>query len=255
MDMTHKNDSATHDQLLDRLIQQYYVSLPDNSWEKTYATNRAHRFLRDVSDVLEHIDSGRVLDCGAAPYLSTKMFESLGFDVTAVDIAPERSDVLKHMDLHVVKQDLDTEEPLPFGDGSFDVILFNEIFEHLRGNLINTAKELHRILAPNGYLFLSTPNSHSLRGRIKYNCFGNAYSCADNLYDEWDKLEKLGHMGHVREYSVNELVDFVGKCGFTVWDIKIRNTKHPKNIKQKIYNGLTVLTPKLRNNIHIVLQR
>ena len=33
---------------------------------------------------------------------------------------------------------------------------------------------------------------------------------------EWRKLSEIGHMGHVREYSVRELHDVLGACGLYV---------------------------------------
>ena len=43
-------------------------------------------------------------------------------------------------------------------------MLFNEVFEHLRINLVFTMTEVHRVLEPNGVLMLSTSNPTSWKG-------------------------------------------------------------------------------------------
>lgn len=44
------------------------------------------------------------------------------------------------------------EEPLPFADDAVDVVVFNEVFEHLRVNPIFTFREINRVLRPQGTL-------------------------------------------------------------------------------------------------------
>lgn len=53
--------------------------------------------------------------------------------------------------------------PLPFLDSSFEIATFLEVIEHLpEGEEINALKELNRVLVPDGYLLLSTPNNNPL---------------------------------------------------------------------------------------------
>jgi len=46
--------------------------------------------------------------------------------------------------------------PLPFGDGEFDEILCNDVFEHI--NYIPVLADLHRILKPGGILTIKVPH-------------------------------------------------------------------------------------------------
>ena len=82
------------------------------------------------------------------------------------------------------------------------------IFEHLRIDLIFTFSEIVQILKPGGVILLSTPNLKSLKGLVNYLFRNRAYSCAGNVFEEYSKLGKFGHMGHVREYTPQEIVDF-----------------------------------------------
>jgi hypothetical protein len=90
-------------------------------------------------------------------------------------------------------------------------LVLNEVFEHLRINPLATSGELHRILKPGGPLIMSTPNGLSLKRLVALCLRGRP---GPRIYDEFDKLNRLGHMGHVREYAVNEAVDFLNSMGF-----------------------------------------
>ncbi|MEM5829324.1 MAG: class I SAM-dependent methyltransferase [Candidatus Aenigmatarchaeota archaeon] len=59
----------------------------------------------------------------------------------------------------------DANKKFPFKDNFFDVIIANQVVEHLL-NPDNFFEEIHRILKPNGYCIISTPNLCSLHNRI-----------------------------------------------------------------------------------------
>jgi 2-polyprenyl-3-methyl-5-hydroxy-6-metoxy-1,4-benzoquinol methylase len=46
---------------------------------------------------------------------------------------------------------------MPFGDAAFDVVVCNHVIEHVPG-WEKLAGELHRMVRPNGVLYLATPN-------------------------------------------------------------------------------------------------
>jgi hypothetical protein len=73
-------------------------------------------------------------------------------------------------------------------------------------------------------LFLSTPNLRSLAGLANFLLKNQCYSCEAVLYDEYSKLEHLGHMGHVREYTTREVVEFLTRIGFEIREIVYRGT-------------------------------
>jgi len=51
----------------------------------------------------------------------------------------------------------DLNEPMPFDDESFDVVSASQVFEHLSHTDL-FIREMYRILKPNGYAIISTPN-------------------------------------------------------------------------------------------------
>ena len=137
-----------------------------------------------------------------------------GFDIEGVDLDPERfGDAISRLGLSVVACDIE-REPLPFEDGSFDAVVFFEIFEHLRINPISTMRDVHRVLRSGGQLLLSTPNLRSFNGLLNFVLRNKSYSCTSDVYTQYEKLDTLGHMGHVREYTSREVVEFLARIGF-----------------------------------------
>lgn len=65
------------------------------------------------------------------------------------------------------------EEPLPFADKSFDVVVFSEVMEHVRFPQ-KALTEIRRVLKLDGRLIGSVPNSYRLRNRLRF-LVGNQY--------------------------------------------------------------------------------
>jgi ubiquinone/menaquinone biosynthesis C-methylase UbiE len=53
-------------------------------------------------------------------------------------------------------------EPLPFKNGTFSLVTLNMVAEHLQ-NPLSAFNELSRVMEPNGYLIIHTPNKLSYR--------------------------------------------------------------------------------------------
>ena len=167
-------------------------------WYWKYARDQAPRLATDI-DLIPRFRPERILDVGAAPPILVAALQRLGYDATGVDIAPERFE-----GTGMVKCNIETQD-LPFDDGSFDLVCLNEVFEHLRINLLHTCRELVRVVAPGGRLLISTPNARSARGLVNFVARGRS----GNIYREYEKLETIGHMGHVREYTLKDVRDLI----------------------------------------------
>ena len=208
-------------------------------WFAGYCREHKTRIMHDYL-LLEELFSktDKVLEVGSVPLLFTGLCKVNGHDVTGLDIDPTRfQSAIDRLGLNVVKGCVETEK-LPFDDDSFDVIIFNEIFEHLRINLIDTFSELHRVLKPGGRIVMSTPNGLSLKHLLSIVRRG---TIGPDVYDQYSKLKSISHMGHVREYSVTEVCTFLKKAGFCAERLIYRGT-----IGSRLYKMIYAIFPKLR---------
>jgi SAM-dependent methyltransferase len=136
---------------------------------------------RRCSDVLEHVRSTieaelrRLAGQGAVPRAlldvgcwdggATAVYRGLlggsaaGIEVFAAEAATARS---RGIDVREV--DLETQA-FPWADATFDVVVVNQVFEHLK-NVWLPMSEIARVLKPGGHLVFSVPNLSSLHNRV-----------------------------------------------------------------------------------------
>ncbi len=203
-----------------------------SEWHNSYVTNHKSRIALDLDIAKDQVHHGNsILEFGSVPLLFTAALAASNYNVTGIDIAPERyKETIAKLRIDVIKCDIESER-LPFADNSFDTVVFNEIFEHLRINPVFTLSEVLRVIKPGGHMMLSSPNLRSLYGLVNFLIKNRAYSCSGNIYAEYQKLEKPGHMGHVREYTTKEVIEFLENIGFAVTTIIYRGSFNT-NFKQ-----------------------
>lgn len=189
-----------------------YLAPSLRSWNQKYYDMHQNRYLHDLQLLEQYYHGGDILEIGSLPCHLTVCLKKLGYPVIGLDIDPDRAkELIARHQLTVIKNDIE-HEPIPFADNSFALILFNEIFEHLRINPIATLQEINRVLKPDGVMILTTPNLYFLKRIIQFN-LGRGIGSA---YQEFEKLRLLGHMGHVREYSSRDLREFLRNTGFDI---------------------------------------
>jgi SAM-dependent methyltransferase len=66
-----------------------------------------------------------------------------------------------------IDADVDLMRPLPYPDAAFDLVVLCEVAEHLPTE-IPVIAEIGRVLAPGGFLILSTPNVARLHSRFHF---------------------------------------------------------------------------------------
>ena len=203
-------------------IKSLEIELPP--WVGAYYEQHKSRLLQDFEIIEEHVDKDSdLVEVGGAPFLLSVALGDAGYKLDCFDIDPERFENISNAcDISIVKFDIENDDTDNFND-KYDVVIMNEVFEHLRVNLNSTMKKILILGKSDSLLIMSTPNLKSLKGIYNYVFKGKAYSCASDIYDEYEKIIKIGHMGHVREYTVCEVESYLKKVGY-------------KNIK-KIYRG------------------
>ena len=144
---------------------------------------------------------GMVLEAGCGVGLYLEHIIPLGCEVIGMEYDFQRAVQSKIKAPHIVGA---AGETLPFPDGTFDLILSNEVIEHVQDDK-NTFQEMIRTLKPEGRLILFCPNrwypyeTHGIYWQGEYH-FGNK-PLVNYLPRFWrDKLAP-----HVRVYSRGDL--------------------------------------------------
>lgn len=115
-----------------------------------------------------------------------------------VEVYAEPATAAKARGIEVSVRDLEVE-PLPWPDASVDVIICNQVLEHLK-NIWLPMSEMHRVLRPGGHAILSVPNLASLHNRVLL-----------ALGRQPTSIRVFGP--HVRGYTWSEFRRFVEKGG------------------------------------------
>jgi len=219
-----KRPAAQHLDLIDRMGTEIHPDDPKlDEWFSRYLRQHRRRLALDLDMITREANTeASVLEYGAIPLLLTGALAARGYRISAVDLEPRRfAATIAALGLDVRRCDVEAEA-VPFEAETFDVVLFNELLEHLRMNPIFTLGEVHRVLKPGGALLLSTPNLRSFRGIRNLLVRNQGHAVSPGIYEQYEKLETLGHMGHVREYTTTEVSDLLSRIGFRVDKIVFR---------------------------------
>ncbi len=186
-----------------------------------YFTSLRPNYVDDLTRIEGLHHGGAILEIGGYPFYFSMCLRKLGFDLTTVDLAPQRAeDLIREYSLQVVTCDVE-REALPVGDHSVATIILCATFEHLRVDPLFALEEMRRVLQPGGLLYLTTPNLYRL-GNIASFTLGRGL--AFDPIREYGKLRSVGHMGHVREYTASEVRRFLEVAKFTTVEIAMRAT-------------------------------
>ena len=224
----------------------------------------SQRQRRRLTFDLDHVQrfanaDSRILEFGSYPPILTLALSRMGYSVCGLDLDPSRvGSTLRKEGLVVKKVDFE-RELLPFRNGAFDIVIFNEVFEHLRINPIFTFSEVHRVLSGDGGgggLLLSTPNLLSLEGWYHLVVKGRMGRGSD-IYSAYSRLQRkrIGHAGHIRLYSPVEVADFLGRMGFEVELIIHRGVYRSRSWRHRLGNRFVRLFPRLRRSFSVVARK
>jgi 2-polyprenyl-3-methyl-5-hydroxy-6-metoxy-1,4-benzoquinol methylase len=151
----------------------------------------------------------RVLDAGCDTGYLGRVMTAMGNQVSGVEVNPvSAEEAARHLE-RVVVQDLESADLVgEFGRGSFDVVVFGDVLEHLR-EPVSVLRQARPLLAPGGYVVISTPNvAHGdvrlalLSGRFDYTKVG--------LLDDT----------HLRFFTRDSLVEMLRDAGFVLADMR-----------------------------------
>lgn len=247
------NDSEMIDDLR-KAIQENGEDREMDRWSINYIRSHKRRYLHELNliDSLK-ITGGKILEIGSAPFHMTIFLAKKGYDVTGWDISPERfQSLIQTHGLIIEKVNIETDDVKSW-ESMFDFVVFNEVFEHLRINPIETLNKINSVLKPGGGLLLSTPNLSSLGNRISI-LIGKGF---DSPFDEFNKLNKYGHMGHVREYTARQVSVFLENTHFHVEKVLYPNYQRftLRFAKSTLFKLGYILYPKGRPYFQIIARK
>ena len=223
---------------------------------REYLSIHRERLAFDLEYTGKFVEPGeRVLEIGACPFMLTLPLIRRGFDVTAVDKPTSEWDATIPVRLGVkhVGCDLDTQE-LPFETNCFDVVLMNQVFAHLRMNLIRSMREVLRVLRPGGLLILSSPNLRSFRALAQLIVRGDACAFMGSIYYNFSFLDSFGVMGQIRVYTPKEIEDFLAAMGCTIGPIIYRGRAQVGRLA-RIANVASYLCPSFRPDFTLLAMK
>lgn len=161
---------------------------------------------KSITGVLREVRAERegralsLLDVGCWDGLTTVAYrEVLGGPASGVEVYAEQAARAESHGIAVVGADLEVA-PLPWPDVTFDVVVVNQVFEHLKNVWLPMA-EVARVLRPGGHLVFSVPNLASLHNRLML-AFG------------WQPSSIRTFGPHVRGFTYRQAREFVEFQGF-----------------------------------------
>lgn len=111
---------------------------------------------RRLSQIHRHVElrGRRILDVGCGMGMYVARLRQFSDDVYGVDIDPDK---VAEASVWLPNLQVSPAEELPFDDATFDVILLNEVIEHVDDDRRAIA-EAYRVLAPGGHIVIYAPN-------------------------------------------------------------------------------------------------
>lgn len=222
----------THIEKIFDEIQDDFQLIPTHlqEWWLNYLKNHRNHYYDLLSLIDSKGKSKKILEVGVVPAHFTVLLKKLGNEVTGMDLEPQRIEkFLKKHELDVKKVDIE-KELFPFQNEYFDYVIFAELLEHLRLNPLKPLMEASRVLKKNGTLILSTPNITPL---MKIDFLMDESEYQGDIVEEISKIESIGHMGHFRLYTKNEIKKIMNRLGLKIDQIFYGGLANKPNSKQK----------------------
>jgi len=148
-------------------------------------------------------DGARIVDVGAGEgYFSKMVGDRLQSDLrrapdsvlAACDLFPE---FFRYSGIRC--DPINSDGSLPYADSSFDVACSLEVIEHIKDQFA-FARELHRVVKPDGVAIVSTPNVLNLNSRVRYLHSGFTVLFDPLLLSSDDPRHTAGHINPVPYY-------------------------------------------------------
>jgi 2-polyprenyl-3-methyl-5-hydroxy-6-metoxy-1,4-benzoquinol methylase len=240
----------------DTLLDEIRGCIQKGGWldegERNYFDEQRGRYAFMLRQVRALVPQGKaVLDVGSHLLHFAMAATACGYDVSGADVKyfashPINLSRQKESGVAEVRICELSSGSVPYGDASFDAVIFAEALEHLNFNPLPVAKELWRVLKPGGIAIVTTPNALRLGSRLRFLRGRNVFADLNDLC--WGQPFAV----HYREYSLGEVTQLLEWAGF---DITVREQRYlyPTSGAKKIAKRvIEKLAPSLAGNLVVI---
>ena len=130
---------------------------------REYCIRAQHRLAMTLLQKVPPTNIHNIIDVGCGMGEFADSLEALGHSVSRVDGADHC--VAYNRKKHYCNCTNLESDALPFADNTFDMAVSLDVIEHL-WNTDHYLSEIKRVVKPNGYIILSTPNYNYIRYRL-----------------------------------------------------------------------------------------
>ena len=221
-----------------------YIEL-DKDKEVAYMEALKYHFVKVFDAIPDSPKPLKILDIGPTPFTLFIKENYPHYEVSTLDRTNLMEGRCKARDIQFKTCNLD-EQPLPFEDNYFDLVIFTEVLEHIFNPPTEVLREVRRIMrGGGGKLILSVPNIATLYNRIKL-LFG--ITPLGNPDELMKKTWVHGH-GHIHEYTMKEIASLLEACNFTISSKKFLQPRVVDDFKKSNKSGTL---PLIRGIYHAV---
>lgn len=186
----------------------------------------------------------KVMEIGVGPnglLFQLHKMKDADVELFGVDLDSHILEHLTSIGIENFQVDISSKQ-LPVSDNTMDIIIFNEVIEHVF-DCQHTLNEIYRVLKKWGQLYISTHNSFNIFMRLKY-LFG--YIPAPSLDVSHETMGE-----HIRLFNQDLLVRLLVTAGFQQSHIRDRSWFQFKSIS--FYTGY--LTSLLSRHLYFIVTK
>jgi SAM-dependent methyltransferase len=203
-----------------QLVEEICLHSDDESKDffRSYMLSNYPRIFKDADIIYKFIPKeSKILDIGSLPPLLPGMLKKEGYsDITVLDPNANLFDAyFKKLKVRFIAGDI-LELNNSTMNEEYDFVSICEVIEHLCGDMLHFLESISRLVKNDGYLLVTTPNLRSISGFFALGYFesGLASKYNDTVKMQYDRFQQSGYLGHVREYTEQEIKDLFAEFGF-----------------------------------------
>jgi methionine biosynthesis protein MetW len=175
------------------------------SAEEQYGAHVIQKMIGELPPLSRALDIG----AGAGRDLDLIRKHSPEVQLHGIEFDTKQCEILKSKEINTYQVDLEFAS-LPFEDGSFDIVIINQVLEHIK-DIFFVLHEASRVLKKNGHILIGVPNVASFHNRLllmagRHPTQAKSYSAHIRTFSKGDTKSMI----EVASNGSLRVVDFAG---------------------------------------------